>query len=208
MKINNILRKIKQFITKNAYALTVCFCVVLALTMIGVASLSVNSGSNNVVEDIPTNNPEPPADDVLTGSDDIISFVLPIKDGEIYKEYAENHLLEDKTTGFWQAHLALDFKAKEGDNVLSVYDGTVEKVENSMMDGLVVTIKHSDTLKSVYKCLADEAIVKVGDKVSSGQEIGKVSTNLTEKADGIHLHFELYENDKLVDPTPYFSMGK
>ena len=102
-------------------------------------------------------------------------------------------------------HQAIDFSATEGEKVLAVYAGTVEKVENSMMDGLCITISHAGGLKSVYKCLSDEAMVKVGDKVSTGQEIGTVSTNLTEKADGIHLHFELYENDKLIDPTPYFS---
>ena len=201
MKNNKFFRKAKYFIKRNSYALAVCACVLLALTMIGVATFSLaNNVDNSVQENIPTNNPTIP-EDVPTSSDEIITFTLPIKDGEISKEYAENHLLEDKTTGFWQAHMALDFNAVEGAKVLAVYKGVVESVENSLMDGLVITIKHSDSLKSVYKCLADDA-------VSEGQEIGVVSSNLTEKADGIHLHFELYENGKLVDPTPYFSMGK
>ena len=207
--MKKVFKKIKNFIKRNSYALAVCTCVLLALTMIGVATASLSTNVNNGVQDeIPTNNPNIPNEDVPTNSDEIITFALPIKDGEVYKEYAENHLLEDKTTGFWQAHLAMDFKGTEGTKVLAVYKGVVENIENSMMDGLVITIKHSDSLKSVYKCLADEALVKVGDSVDIGQEIGSVSTNLTEKADGAHLHFELYENNKLVDPTPYFSMGK
>jgi len=208
MKFKNVLKKIKGFIKRNSYALAISVCVLLAITIIGVATTSLNTTQNNNVEDVPTNTPTIPDDDVPTNSEEIISFVLPIANGEIYKEYAENHLIEDKTTGFWQAHMAIDFKATEGTKVLAVCDGVVEKIENSMMDGLVITIKHSNNLKSVYKCLAEEAFVKEGDKISSGQEIGQVSTNLTEKADGLHLHFELYENDKLVDPTPYFSMGK
>ena len=202
---NKFLKKIQLFIRKNAYALVVSTCVLLAITILGVATFSQGT---NTKQDIVVNNPDVPGENIPTGSDDIISFVMPIKDGEIYKEYAENHLVEDKTTGFWQAHLAIDFKAGEGAKVLAVYDGEVEKVENSMMDGLVITIKHSKSLKSVYKCLSDEALVAVGDKVVAGQEIGVVSTNLTEKADGLHLHFELYENNKLIDPTPYFSMDK
>lgn len=206
---NNFFRKMKNFIKKNSYALAVSCCVLIAVTIIGIGAVAYSNQNTNVVENnIPTNNPSIPEDDVPTNSDTIITFVLPVKDGEIYKEYAENHLLEDKTTGFWQAHMAIDFKATEGTKVLAVYDGVVEKIENSMMDGLTITIKHSNNLKSVYKCLKDDALVKEGDTVVSGQEIGEVSTNLTEKADGIHLHFELYENDKLVDPTPYFSMGK
>ena len=204
---SKFFRKLRIFIKRNSYALAVSTCVLLAVTMMCIAVFS-QSNNPSLEQDVTTNTPTFPEDDVPTASDQIISFVMPLENGEIYKEYAENHLLEDKTTGFWQAHLAVDFKASEGAKVLAVYDGEVEKIENSMMDGLVITIKHSNSLKSVYKCLGDDALVNVGDKVSSGQEIGVISTNLTEKADGLHLHFELYENDKLVDPTPYFSMDK
>ena len=99
--------------------------------------------------------------------------------------------------------------ATEGTKVLAVYDGTIESIDESMMDGLVITIVHGGNLKSVYKCLSSESLVSVGEKVVKGQEIGYVSSNLTEKADGAHLHFELYENNVLIDPTPYFSeLGK
>lgn len=205
---NRFINKVKHFVKKNSFALAISVCVLLAMTMLGVGVTAYSKQMTDVVPDkVPTTNPSVP-NDVPVGSDEIITFVLPIENGEISKEFAENHLIEDKTTGFWQAHLALDFKAAEGVKVLSVYDGTIEKIENSMMDGLTITIKHSGNLKSVYKCLGEEALVKEGDKVLAGQEIGSVSTNLTEKADGAHLHFELYEKDKLIDPTPYFSTGK
>ena len=202
----NILRKIQYFLKKNAYALSVTACVILAITMI---SLTVASymDTNYRAEVIDVFVPEEKV--VPTNSDEVIIFTLPIADGKVGKEYAEDHLLEDKTTGYWQTHQAIDFIATEGTKVLAVYDGVVESVDESMMDGLVITISHGGGLKSVYKCLSSPALVSVGDKVVKGQEIGTVSSNLTEKADGIHLHFELYEDDKLVDPTPYFSeLGK
>jgi len=208
MKSNKFLKKLKMFIKRNSYALAVSVCVLVALALITVSAISINNSNGDEINQEVNNPVVPDEPETPVGSEEIVKFVLPIENGVISKEYAENHLLEDKTTGFWQAHLAIDFSATEGSKVLSVYDGTVEKVENSMMDGLVITIKHSDSLKSVYKCLSDESLVSVGDKVKAGQEIGKVATNLTEKADGIHLHFELYENEKLVDPTPYFSIGK
>jgi len=196
---NRFFRKIKNFFKRNSYAIAVSICVLLVLTMISVTALTyVNDDENQVINQ--EQNPEVPVD-----SDGLVVFTLPIENGQIYKEYAEDRLLEDKTTGFWQTHQAIDFVATEGTKVLAVYDGTIEKVENSMMDGLVITIKHSNNLKSIYKCLGDEALVSEGDTVTAGQEIGVVATNLTEKADGAHLHFELYENDKIVDPTPYFS---
>ena len=158
MKNNKFLRRVKYFIKRNSYALVVSVCVLLALTMIGVATTSLASNiDNSVQENLPTNNPTDIEDEIPTNSNEIITFTLPIKGGKISKEYAENHLLEDKTTGFWQAHMAIDFNAADGTKVLSVYKGVVENIENSLMDGLVITIKHSDSLKSVYKCLADEA---------------------------------------------------
>ena len=86
-----------------------------------------------------------------------------------------------------------------------VCDGTIESVKNDMMDGMVITLKISDEIKVVYKSLTEDVLVKEGDKVKSGEEIGVVGTNMTEKADGVHLHFEMYENGKLVNPIGYFS---
>lgn len=198
MKENKFFRKLKYFFKRNSYAIAVSVCVLLVLTLVSVTALSfVNDGEgNNTIEEVPN---------VPTGSEEVVVFTSPIEGGTITKEYAEDFLLEDSTTGIWQTHQALDYSASDGTKVLAVYDGEVESIENSMMDGLVVTIKHAGNLKSVYKCLGDEALVSEGDKVTKGQEIGTVSTNLTEKADGAHLHFELYEGDKLIDPTPYFS---
>lgn len=193
MKENKFFRKLKYFFKRNSYAIAVSVCVLLVLTLVSVTALSfVNDGEGKVPN-------------VPTGSEEVVVFTSPIEGGTITKEYAEDFLLEDSTTGIWQTHQALDYSASDGTKVLAVYDGEVESIENSMMDGLVVTIKHAGNLKSVYKCLGDEALVSEGDKVTKGQEIGTVSTNLTEKADGAHLHFELYEGDKLIDPTPYFS---
>lgn len=199
MKNNNFVRKLKYFFKKNAYALAVCLCVALAVTMISITAVTYFNEDNDLpVIDVITKNVEP------VDSPDVIVFDMPIKNAEILKEYADDHLLEDKTTGDWKTHQAIDFAATEGTKVLAVFDGVVENVEESMMDGLVVTIKHNENLKTVYKCLSSETLVKKGDSVKKGQEIGTVSTNLTEKADGAHLHFELYKDDALVDPTPYF----
>ena len=198
MRENKFFRKLKYFFKRNSYAIVVSVCVLLVLTLVSVTALSfVNDGEGNkTIEEVPN---------VPTGSEEVVVFTSPIEGGTITKEYAEDFLLEDSTTGIWQTHQALDYSASDGTKVLAVYDGEVESIENSMMDGLVITIKHAGNLKSVYKCLGDEALVSEGDKVTKGQEIGSVSTNLTEKADGAHLHFELYEGDKLIDPTPYFS---
>ena len=50
-------------------------------------------------------------------------------------------------------------------------------------------------------------MVEIGNSVATGQEIGKAGTNVTEKADGVHVHLEVYENNQLVDPNNYFSFS-
>lgn len=201
---NQVWRKIKYFFKKNAYTLSVCLCVTLAVTMIAIsATISVDDSGDT----LPIINVVDKIEQVDSGG--VLVFDLPITDAKVYKEYAEDHLLEDKTTGDWKTHQAIDFVGTEGADVLAVEKGTIESVEESLMDGLVVTIDHGSNIKTVYKYLSSEAEVKAGDKVEKGQVIGKLSTGLTEKADGAHLHFEMYKDNNLIDPTGYFAeMGK
>lgn len=195
--MKKFLKKVKSFIKRNAYALSISACVLLALTLISVTAISVSSPqSGEVVNPVP---------DVPVSSTETIIFVNPVENATIIKEYAENHLVEDKTSGYWQTHQAIDYLAEVGAKVFAVYNGQVEKIEQSMMDGTVITIKHADGLKTVYRCLSEDVLVSEGEKVVSGQQIGSVCENLLEKADGCHLHFELYKNDELIDPTPYFA---
>ena len=195
--MKKFLKKVKSFIKRNAYALSISACVLLAVTLISVTAISAsNPQSGEVVAPVP---------DVPVNSTETIIFVNPVENATIIKEYAENHLVEDKTSGYWQTHQAIDYLAEVGAKVFAVYNGQVEKIEQSMMDGTVITIKHTDGLKTVYRCLSEDVLVSEGEQVVSGQQIGSVCENLLEKADGCHLHFELYKNDELIDPTPYFA---
>ena len=194
--MKKILKKVKYFIKRNTYALSISICIVLALTLISVTAINVSNNQLDNSEPIPN---------VPVVSDTAIVFVSPIENATIIKEYADDHLLEDKTSGYWQTHQAIDYAAEVGTKVRAVYQGKVEKIEQSMMDGLVITISHAGGLKTVYRCLAEDALVSEGDNVQTGQEIGTITDNLLEKADGCHLHFELYKDNVLIDPTPYFA---
>ncbi len=208
--MKKFFRKVWLFLKRNTYAIAVCVCVVLVITMVTLTALTfVNHGEEEtpVLPDIPSSE-EQNVPTIPTDTDKVIEFAFPVINGVISKGYAEDFLLEDKTSGDYITHQGVDFQAAAGAKVVAVFDGVVEKVEPSMMDGMVVTIRHSNDLVSVYRSLADEVFVKAGDTVVKGQEIGSVSSNITEKGDGIHLHYELYEADKLVDPTAYFESAK
>ncbi len=217
--------KVKHFFKRNIYPITVSLCTVLIL---GIVSVSAYNSIKDA-GDAPNNNIETskPADDdtiLDAGNDDKkedkpeeikptvsvepIIFDLPFEKGVVSKGYTESSLVYDNTTKLWCTHQGMDFSCVEGQKVVAIYSGTVEKVENSMMYGTIVYLKVSDELTVVYKGLSSNVQVKEGDKVEKGKIIGAVTSFLAEKADGVHLHLELLKKGKLVDPTEYFSFNK
>ncbi len=133
-----------------------------------------------------------------------ITFVMPISGGTVIKDYSSTALKYNTTLKQWEAHKALDIKGSDDANVLAVYAGEVVSVENDYLRGTVVTIAHTSKLKTVYASLAEDVSVKVGDKVKTGDVIGKVSTSAKgEASDGAHLHFEVLVDNIKSDPYIY-----
>ena len=200
-----IFRKVQVFVKNNALALLIGFTTVLTLGIIAISAYA--NLHRNMVADNTATPTEEVVPNVPTSTTEPVVFSWPLETIEIAKEYAADHLVEDKTTGIWQTHQAIDFVAKDGEQVMAVFAGEIGNIENSMMEGTIITLKISDDLKVVYKCLSNETLVEIGDKVAAGDKIGVVGTNVTEKAEGVHLHLEVYENGKLVDPSNYFTFA-
>lgn len=216
--MKTFLLKMKYFFKRNIYPVTVSFCTVLILSVITLSAYTSIRNSNSAVKQ--TNNTMFDEQTVNKNADDEenvidpvseekqIIFDLPFDGAKISKEFADSSLLYDTTTKLWCTHQGIDFACEEGTKVKAVYDGVVTKIESSMMNGTVVYLKVGDKLTVVYKGLSSNISVKEGDMVKRGEEIGKVTSFLAEKADGIHLHLELLQEDKLVNPTQYFSFNK
>lgn len=200
-KFKRFLRRAKVFFKNNALSIVICTTTILT---IGIVTLSTCLA---LKPDSSVNQPDDNIINTPVSSSDPVVFSAPTDNVNIIKDYSNKPETEDKTTGIWKAHQAIDFGGEEGTVVKAVYKGTIEDVKNDMAEGIVVTLKINDSLKVVYKSLAQEPLVQAGDTVEIGQEIGKVGTNIMEKADGFHLHLEVYENDKLVDPNNYFSFN-
>lgn len=219
------LLKVKHFFKRNIYPITVSLCTVLILGVVSVSAYkSFKSANEESTPNIETSRPD--KDDVIdTGASDgkqeekpevvkptvstePIIFDLPFANAVISKQYTDSSLLYDNTTKLWCTHQGIDFSCEEGKSVVAVYAGKIEKIENSMMNGTTVYLKISDELTVVYKGLSSNLQVKEGDKVEKGAVIGNVTSFLAEKADGVHLHFELLKKNKLIDPTEYFSFNK
>ena len=236
MKI--FLLKTKRFIRRNIYPITICVCTALMISLISISAYTSINSANKSLTNVSNQNSyidtgadsekggtgnenknsandeksgsesDNESDTQQTSSSEPIIFGLPFENATISKEYAEDKLLYDKTTNFWCTHQGLDFACKEGQRVYAVADGTITKIESSMMNGTVIYLKVSDKLTVVYKGLSSNVNVKEGDSIKKGKELGSVTSFLAEKADGIHLHLELISDEKLIDPTEYFSINK
>jgi murein DD-endopeptidase MepM/ murein hydrolase activator NlpD len=141
----------------------------------------------------------PPVTDVGSG---VMLFYAPVS-GQVTRAAALETLTYMPSLNIWKTHSGVDFAAAEGEAVMAVADGTVVSVEQTTLEGVVVTVSHDGGLTSVYKSLAS-ASVKAGDTVSGGgTQVGTAGTMLVEGSDGVHLHLEMAVNGQLVNPLDY-----
>jgi murein DD-endopeptidase MepM/ murein hydrolase activator NlpD len=101
-------------------------------------------------------------------------------------------------------HMGVDISAEIGENVKASLDGTVEKVYTDGKLGQCILLKHGSNIKTVYANLDESVSVKAGQTIKQGDVIAKVgNTAAFEIDDPSHLHFEVWQNDKSIDPTQY-----
>ena len=89
----------------------------------------------------------------------------------------------------------------------AAYAGTVESVTEDILEGGKVVLSHGDGLYTVYASIDAAAGLRVGDSVTRGEVIGTVSAAAdamgNEYNEGAHLHFEVLEGEKQIDPATY-----
>lgn len=173
-----------------------------ALVLVAVAvTLSLTFGLRNAKTDeavVPVvTPPDPPK---------ALTFSAPLSTCTVKKTAALNKLVYNDTLEQWRTHNGVDFEAAAGSDVWVIADGKVDKVENTILEGTVVTVSHSDGYVSIYKGLGS-ASVQEGDAVSAGATIGKVGTMMCEQKMGAHLHLEMKKDGKYVVATDYIDVG-
>lgn len=127
---------------------------------------------------------------VKSGNDKLAIFGNPVV-GEISQNYNKNQ------------HSGIDIVTKKDAEVKACLAGTVIYSGFSRKDGYLIIIDHGNGFLSVNKhCKA--VFKKVGDKVQLGDPIAIVGST-GENTSGPHLHFELWHNQKPVNPQDYIS---
>lgn len=100
-------------------------------------------------------------------------------------------------TGRIMPHKGTDFSVPIGTPVMATSEGVVILTRQHPYAGNYVVIKHDGRYKTRYLHLSQISVVK-GEKVTRGQRIGL--SGQTGRVTGAHLHYELLEYGRPVDP--------
>jgi len=149
-----------------------------------------NSILNNLV-----NNPD--------RSEPVENFINSL---ELYQDSVPNkipvHGYVNNSINIDDMHYGIDIGATMGEDIVAAGRGIVVAVveeggENNDL-GNYITISHANGFFTVYGH-NDTNLVSIRDVVEAGQVIAKVGKSGL--ATGPHLHFEMWQNNKILDPT-------
>ena len=100
-------------------------------------------------------------------------------------------------------HYGIDIGGSQGKAIAAFAAGRVVEAGFNVAYGNYVKIEHTGGFVTLYGHCS-KLYVSKGDKVKMGEKIGAVG--MTGWATGPHLHFEIRNNGKYYDPTPYIAL--
>ena len=178
------------------------------------AGVLADVSSGSAAADTITGTASPYVNSIYTGIRVVggIGFGSPMPGGKLTQRFgATNLAMEPAATvdGVHYAHYhnGIDLATRAGTPILAAANGTVIYAGRQKDGAVVVKIRHDNGFVSLYGHLQPGLDVKVGDRVSRGQELGTEGS--TGNSTGPHLHFALFDKGgKAVDPTPYLNSGR
>lgn len=137
------------------------------------------------------------------------TFISPVQNGQVLREFSGDELVKDETMGDWRVHNGVDIACDDGGKVCAIGDGTVTKIFFDEQTGYCLTIDHGNGLTSTLRGLMKNATVKEGDQVKMGAVVGGGgSTMAVESKMAPHIHLEVARDGKLIDPMSILSSDK
>lgn len=106
----------------------------------------------------------------------------------------------DPITGRPGWHAGVDYAGEEGSSVVAIAGGVVTHAGTRSGYGELVEINHGDGYVTRYGH-HKEVLVKVGDVVKKGEQIGLMGS--TGRSTGPHVHFEVINNGRNENPTAF-----
>lgn len=139
-----------------------------------------------------------------TGDTSSAGFIMPLQTYRFTQDYGCSNLGFYAYDPAWgcSVHDGVDLAAAQGTPIYAVADGTV--VVSGWCDcglGYYVEIDHGNGVHTIYGHQMEQPMVSVGEKVTQGQQIGKVGS--TGLSTGPHVHFMVRVDGVSVDPKDY-----
>jgi len=126
---------------------------------------------------------------------------LPVRSGYASSGFG---MRSDPFTGQSEFHRGVDFNGPRGSDILAVADGVVAFSGRHPSYGNMIDIDHGNGYVTRY-AHCERALVEPGQRVRAGDVIAKMGSS--GRATGVHVHFEVWLNDRLVNPTAYLKAG-
>ena len=109
----------------------------------------------------------------------------------------------DPVTQKSKFHYGLDIETDKGALIKAAASGEVLEVSEDKLYGKNIKIKHTDGTITVYAHCSEITQIE-GSKVKQGDIIAQVGN--TGYSTGTHLHFEIWKNEKALDPILYIDV--
>lgn len=119
------------------------------------------------------------------------NFIKPIRAGVVTSRFG---------TRWGRLHGGIDIADKTGTEIYAAKAGEVVYAGWSGNYGKLVRIKHVDGYETYY-AHCSSVLVSVGDQVAQNQLIARIG--MTGNATGPHVHFEIRENGRVINPYDY-----
>ncbi|NLM52024.1 MAG: M23 family metallopeptidase [Firmicutes bacterium] len=100
-----------------------------------------------------------------------------------------------------EMHYGIDVTTEPGAPVYAAFAGKVSLVQEHERYGTTIYLQHDNDLVTIYGRVT-APLVAVGEQVAQGQEIAKVAPAPEGES---HLHFEIWENKRPVDPQKFLT---
>ena len=123
----------------------------------------------------------------------------PIERGWLSSHYGRR---TDPFTGKLAWHKGVDFAGKENSGVVTVASGVVTWSGDRHGYGNMIEVSHGDGYVTRYGHNKTN-LVKIGEVVRKGDKIALMGS--TGRSTGPHVHFEVYQNGKAVNPNYYIN---
>lgn len=111
----------------------------------------------------------------------------------------------DPINGKQAYHQGLDIRGRTGTDVKATADGRVTIQSYDKGNGRYVVLDHGNGFRTKYAHLK-KSLVQKGDAVSRGQVVGLLGS--TGRSTGPHVHYEIYYDDKILNPIKFVRIAK